>query len=358
MRLLVVFLGGGIGGDARVCLDLAGAWSRTGHDVTLAARATRGSEVMEQRASAIGLRLHRYPALREFLRGQKAAKERYDAVLLHSASEVPALLGSVLPIARARLAPRIGQTLHGPRPLETLPWTPLKRLATRMALRTVDATVVPSRHKLEEWRGLFGPDVPVRAIPNPVRPIEPGDRASARAKLGLESDRLWAVFVGLLRPEKGAADAIRAVEKLRARGVSLALAGDGPEMESCRALAADLQAPCRFLGYLSDPSDAYRAASAYVFASYFDNFPIALMQAAGLGLPIAASDLPIVRDELDFPGAVHRFRAGDPDDIARALTDALDRSDPGALREMREAVLDLTAPERAARRHLAAIGAE
>ncbi len=358
MRLLVVFLGGGVGGDARVCLDLADAWRRMGHDVTLAARATRGSETMARRCEALGLALLRYGTLGDFLRSQKAAGERYDAALLHSAAEAPALISQVLPVLRSKLAPRVGITLHGPNPLDSLPWTALRRALVRIALHALDAVVVPSRHKVEEWREVFGPDVPVRAIPNPVHPIEPGDRAAARARLGLEGDRLWAAFVGLFRPEKGADDAIRAVAGLAPRGVGLALAGDGPELEPCRNLASELGAPCRFLGYLEDPSDAFRAASAFVFPSRFESFGLTVMQAAGLGLPIAASDLPIVRDELDFPGAVHRFRPGDPDDIARALADALDASDPRALRDMREAVLDLTLPERSARRHLAAIGAE
>lgn len=358
MRLLVVFFGGGVGGDARVCLDLADAWRRMGHDVTLAARATKGSEVMARRSEACGLSLLRYPALGDFLRAQRAAGERYDAVLLHTAGEVPALVSQVLPFLRAKLAPRVGMTLHGPKPLRSLPWTALRRALVRLAVHALDATVVPSRHKVGEWREVFGPDVPVRAIPNPVRPIEPGDRAAARARLGLESDRLWTAFVGLFRPEKGAADAIRAVASLAPRGVGLALAGDGPEMEACRSLASELGAPCRFLGYLEDPADAYRAAQAFVFPSRFESFGLTVMQAAGLGMPIAASDLPVVRDELDFPGAVHRFRPGDPEDLARALADALDASDPAALREMRESVLDLTLPERSARRHLAAIGAE
>ncbi|MCX7800038.1 MAG: glycosyltransferase family 4 protein [Fimbriimonadales bacterium] len=358
MRVLALFFGGGAGGDARVCLDLAEAWARMGHEVTVAARATRASETMRRRAEKAGLPMTTYRALREFLRNQRRAGARYDAAFLHVAGEVPALGSQVLPLVRSRLAAKHAGVFHGAAPLSSLGLGPWRRLLVRVAVGLLDSAAVPSRHKVGEWRELFGPDVRIRAIANPVQPIEPGEPSEARRRLGLDEDLRWLAFVGLFRAEKGALEAVRAAALLRSEGVGLALAGDGPEREPCERLASSLQAPCRFLGYLEDPSDLYRGADAFVFPSRWESFGLSLMQAAGLGLPIAASDLPIVRDELDFPGAVFRFPPGDAEAMAEALRRALRESDPASLAAMRQATLELTLPERAARRHLMALGAE
>jgi glycosyltransferase involved in cell wall biosynthesis len=300
----------------------------------------------------------RYPALASFLREQRKRGARYDAAFFHTAGEVPALAGQVLPLVTSGLARKLGGVFHGAAPLSSLQLGRWRRLAVRIAVGRLDSATVPSRHKVEEWRELFGPEIPVRAIANPVRPIEPGDPSEAKRRLGLDGNLRWVAFVGLFRPEKGAADAIRAVAQLRDEGVGLVLAGDGPERPACEELASSLGAACRFLGYLEDPSDVFRAADAFVFPSRWESFGLTLMQAAGLGLPIAASDLPIVRDELDFPGAIHVVPAGDADALALALRRALRESDPLALEDMRRATLELTHPDRAARRYLRAIGAE
>ena len=68
------------------------------------------------------------------------------------------------------------------------------------------------------------------------------------------------------------------------------IVGDGPYLETAKALAAELGVKARFYGYLDNDSaqlrDLYETSSIFVFTSEAENFPIVLLEAMAAGTAI------------------------------------------------------------------------
>ena len=79
-------------------------------------------------------------------------------------------------------------------------------------------------------------------------------------------------------------------------------------------VAHKLQDHVRFLGHRDDVTDIVAGSDLFVFPSLFEGLGGAVLEAMGLGLPVVASDLPVLREVL---GETAAFAApGQPDAIA------------------------------------------
>jgi glycosyltransferase involved in cell wall biosynthesis len=205
-----------------------------------------------------------------------------------------------------------------------------RRLRTAGFLRRCDHVVSLSPDAKEVvTRHYWLDDDHVTVIPNGVSaevfiPPTTEQRMRSRRSLGVDSE--FAVsFVGALVPEKGTDLAIRAVAGLE--GVRLLVAGDGPERESLRALAAELDADVELLGNVARPVDVLHASDALVLPSRGgDSMPASLIEACFVGVPIVATSVGSI-DEIivdDRTGLL--LDASDP----RLLRDAIAclRDDP------------------------------
>ena len=173
----------------------------------------------------------------------------------------------------------------------------------------------------------------VSVLPNPspeVPSLPPRDEL--RAELRLEGEVL--AFAGRLGPQKSLGVALEALA--RTPGVTLAIAGDGPERAALekRARELGLDGRTRFLG--SVDRDAvlrlFRAADASLLSSSWENFPHTVVESLAVGTPVIATAVggvpEVVRDGenglLVAPGnplalaeTMVRFFADD--DLRRAL---------------------------------------
>ena len=143
---------------------------------------------------------------------------------------------------------------------------------------------------------------------------------------GSAADRgVYAMVSGRLVEEKGFDTAIEAA---RAGGVPLLVAGEGPDEERLRSLAAG--ADVRFTGRLGSEALAAThagAAAVLVPSRWEEPWPYSVLDAMAAGVPVLASEtggLP----ELVGPGRL--LPPGDPDAWARALTELW--RDPGLRR--------------------------
>jgi glycosyltransferase involved in cell wall biosynthesis len=159
-------------------------------------------------------------------------------------------------------------------------------------------------------------------LPNPVSVPTTGDREGLRRRHGFDGPTL--VFAGRLAPVKAldvAVDALREVE-----GVSLVIAGDGPERGRLESAARGL--PVRFLG--AQPRavvpELFTAADAVLLTSIWENFPHAVVESLAAGTPVIATEVGGVteivtegvngllvpaRDPGALAGAIRRFFADD-----------------------------------------------
>ena len=179
-------------------------------------------------------------------------------------------------------------------------------------------------------------------------PVEPAQVA--------EPERLADVlFVGRVVASKGIDVLLRAAAAL---GVSVAVAGDGPDRSRLEALAVELGADARFLGWIDSERRAGLLCGARVFAMpslWQEPFGIAGVEALAAGVPVVASDVGGIPSWLDDGRGGLLVPAGDVDALRGALERVL--GEPGlgerlaaagpaaAARFSLDAHLDLLVPE-------------
>jgi alpha-1,3-rhamnosyl/mannosyltransferase len=213
--------------------------------------------------------------------------------------------------------------------------------AVRLAARRAAAVLVPTRAAAADVTAAFGvPADRLRVVPLGVdarfRPLPPGARGAARARLSLP-DR-YLLTVGSSRPHKNLPGLLRGFARLAATtpGPGLAATTDlhlvaagrhrPADDAALRALAARLGVAGRLrlpgLVAEADLPDLYAAAEAVVVASTAEGFGLPVLEGMASGVPVACSDLPALAEVAGAAAA--RFPAGDDAALAAALTAALD----------------------------------
>ena len=159
-------------------------------------------------------------------------------------------------------------------------------------------------------------------IPHGVLPLPRPVIGAWRDRLGIPATAPLLVSSGRLVEQKEHATAVTALAEMP--GAHLAIAGDGP-------LRAVLLAQARALG-LGDRvhlvgdlgrdqlASLFATSDVYVFPSIWESFGLAVVEAAMLGLPVVATDLPVLREVLAPVGGLARFhKPGDAAALAAAV---------------------------------------
>jgi glycosyltransferase involved in cell wall biosynthesis len=203
----------------------------------------------------------------------------------------------------------------------------------RRLVAQADAVLVPSVFARERLRALGAPldwgrvhvlPPPVRALDAPSSPSGEADLKGGERAVG----GAYALVVSRLAPEKGIDVAIDAC---RSAGISLVVAGEGPERAALEARAreeagevrgevrGEIRGEVRFLGQLDDARLAAlraEAAIALVPSRSAETFGLAAAEAMAAGLPVAASRVGALPELVDEQGLVV---AGDAGSLASAI---------------------------------------
>ena len=224
--------------------------------------------------------------------------------------------------------------------------SPVLRECQRASIEDVDHRICVSRHwaaALERDHGV-GADV----IPNGVNAARfagcPLGRAEAGARLGWGA-RPAVLAVGGIEPRKGSRTLLEAFARARADlgpGALLAIAGgetlfdyadyreaweadaDRLGLRVHRGPAPPADADVAVLGPVADAEmpALYRAADAFAFPSEREGFGLVVLEAQAAGLPVVASDLPVLREFLTPGEDCLMVAAGDASALAGALVAA------------------------------------
>jgi glycosyltransferase involved in cell wall biosynthesis len=135
-----------------------------------------------------------------------------------------------------------------------------------------------------------------------------------------------AVIAGRLSAEKGIAVAIKAIAHLP-EPAHLDIAGDGPIRAELEALAA-AEAPGRVTFHGRLPKDRLfdllrRSAVAVVPSTWYENQPMAVLEAMAIGLPVIGSDIGGLPELIDAGRDGILVPAGDDKALAIAMGDVL-----------------------------------
>lgn len=227
--------------------------------------------------------------------------ERPDIV--HTHNPKPGWFGR--PAARAARVPVVVNTVHG---LYATPDDPMARRALvygleRVAAACSDAELLQSAEDRPVLSRLLVPAGRIEVLGNGIdlgrfRPPTPGERAEARAGLGLTPDTVAIGVVGRLVWEKGLREVIEMATRLRSGHPDARVLVAGPvDAEKADGLTAhDLDrvgaaSGIVFLGGVQEIERFYAALDVYVLASYREGFPRSAMEAAASGLPLVVTDI-------------------------------------------------------------------
>ena len=155
----------------------------------------------------------------------------------------------------------------------------------------------------------------------------PARRVATRADWGVEATDTVALFVAMNYRLKGLEPLLHAVARMPQRErFRLAVVGD-PKTRPYRRLAKRLgiAANVRFLGFSSDPRNAYFAADLLVHPTFYDPWSLVVQEAMACGLPVITTRFNGAAELLDPPtdGLVIRD-PHDRDELAGALSYFLD----------------------------------
>jgi glycosyltransferase involved in cell wall biosynthesis len=126
-------------------------------------------------------------------------------------------------------------------------------------------------------------------------------RAAIRDALGTSADRVVVVAVSRLVRDKGfpeLAAAMREVPEAELWVVGERLASDRGEDMAALLAASGLGDRLRLLGYRDDVAAVLAAADIFVLPSYFEAMPMSVIEAMLVGLPVVASDVGGLREEV------------------------------------------------------------
>jgi glycosyltransferase involved in cell wall biosynthesis len=194
------------------------------------------------------------------------------------------------------------------------------RRARDLALRRAARIVCPSA-SLRELSLRWGvPPEKVVVLPNPVSPPAGlAAREELRDRHGLEGPTL--VFAGRLTPQKSLDVALAALA--RSDGVSLLLAGDGPDRADLerRASELSLDGRARFLGPQPRETvfELLRAGDAALLSSSWENFPHMVVEALAVGTPVVSTDTGGVAEIVTDGENGLLVPPGEPDALAAAI---------------------------------------
>ena len=182
------------------------------------------------------------------------------------------------------------------------------------------ATVVAvSSSTAEELKAFYRQPVDA-VIPNGVdtQLFSPGDRAEARARLGLDAEGRYALFVGRFEYRKGADLIPTACESA---GFDLIVAGPSAPPS---AIALGTLSP-------SELAYAYRAADCVIFPTRYEACSFVVLEALASGVPLITTEVGWMQDFLRLCPAYERFIVKpELQSVASALT-ALRHAEHGAL---------------------------
>ena len=148
------------------------------------------------------------------------------------------------------------------------------------------------------------------------------DKARAKAKFGISTDRKVILYAGNLIKIKGVYTLIESFKTLYTRfpGFIGIIIGQGEEQEKLQSLVNEygLANNIRFTGWLTqrELSEYYKAADVFVLPSETEGHSVALLEAMRSGLPIVASDVGGNRESIEDGLNGFLFNSGNQNALA------------------------------------------
>ena len=161
-------------------------------------------------------------------------------------------------------------------------------------------------------------------------PRDEAVRARLRAGLELPEDAVVSLTTARLTAVKGFQHQLKALLQLKQRGAAsrlhLVWAGDGDQRDKLESALREtgLANRVHLLGHCWNVAEWYDAADVFVLTSHLEGMPLSIMEAMAKGLPVAASAVSGIPEELGDTGRLLADPKVSPDRTVRELADTLE----------------------------------
>jgi glycosyltransferase involved in cell wall biosynthesis/GNAT superfamily N-acetyltransferase len=257
----------------------------------------------------------------------------YDVVHVHSPLPGSVARLAVRSIRPASARPGLVSTEHNRWETHRLPTRLLNRVTSRFdgaAFAVTDEVRDSMQGPVREHAVFLRHGIDVERVA-----AERSHRAELRAELGIRDDELVIGTVANFRPQKDYPNLLRAAQALLDRWpadrptVRVVAVGQGPDEAAIRALHAELGLGDRVIltGFRDDAVRVLGACDVFTLASQWEGLPVAVMEALALGLPVVATAVGGMAEELTDEVNALLVPARDVDALAAAWARVL--SDDG-----------------------------
>ena len=309
-----------------------GPWATTGQDRVMVHVFPNLSNRL-----AYGRQLFLPLGLRRFLRARAG---QFDIAHLHSSHHLP---GALAAAELGRAAIPYVLTPNGTAGREEgqrrAKWL-FDHTVGRRDLTGASRVIAVSRAERRQLEALGVPRSIVRQVPNPVELEPPGTPPGGglRQRLGLPFEKI-VLYLGTLIPRKCVDVLVRAIARLRQRGVGLVIAGnDLGAGDAVRAVVrrTGLERLVHFTGLLvaEERLELLAGADVLAYPGRAEVFGLAPLEALVCGTPVVVGDDSGCGEVVRDVGGGLLVRPGDPGALAAALSTILDGA-PGWRRSAR-----------------------
>ncbi|HLJ60677.1 MAG TPA: glycosyltransferase [bacterium] len=211
------------------------------------------------------------------------------------------------------------------------------RVLKRVLVALQDRVIATSEHVRARLAAAGVPSAKLMTVYNPVEipeQMSPEIRARVRRHLGIAADTPLVGMVARIDPKQKRYDQYLAAASRVATSVPSArflVVGDGaPEARAeleRTAHALGLAPRVRFLGYRADARDIVAALDVFVLASDNEGFPLVTLEAMAAEVPIVATDLPSLREQIADTQTGYLVPRGDVETLAGRVTTLLQDRD-------------------------------
>ena len=288
LRIVHTESSAGWGGQEIRILNETDGMIKRGHQVSvLAPRETKiFAEACQRNIPAVAL-----PISSKGIRGVASLREwiksnAVDVINTHSSTDSWL---TALACATLQKSPPIVRTRHISAAVPS-------NWSTRWLYQTATRHIVTTGEALRQqlWRQNGFDQQRMTSIPTGIDTsyFIPGDKAAARAILGLPPDKTLIGSIATLRSWKGHRFLVEAFAALADDSMRLVIVGDGPQRENIIRQAEELGLSGKVVmpGNQSDVVPWLQALDVFVLASYAnEGVPQALMQAMACGLPVVTT---------------------------------------------------------------------
>ncbi|NOY26658.1 MAG: glycosyltransferase family 4 protein [Oligoflexia bacterium] len=307
-------------------LDVPGGMTQV-HRTWLRAKAMAGIQVDYIETMSEGSLLHK-------LGKNMACEARYAASLLRGyhpdlihvhVADGTSFWRKLAYIEQARLAgiPTVAH-LHGAWMEAFYARRQVNRAAVARMFSSVDLVIPLHKRMAQRVAQWVGPDVPVEVLYNPVVVHEFDPVPDRTARTGSPT----VLMMGVLDERKGPFDLAAAIPSVleRVPDAQFVFGGNG-DLAGMERLCRDLGVwdHVELLGWVQGDAKlaAFRAADVYCLPSHFENLPVSIIEAMAAGLPVVATDIAGVPEEVIDKTTGFLVPPRDPAALATALVPLL-----------------------------------